>query len=212
MSWLSKKTRPIRHAVKYTPAFILSFIVPRSPRKWVFGSNMGFAGNAKYLFLYLASTPSEKITPLWIASSGKEYRLLKSMNINVARRWSLKGTWTALRSKYFVYNSYAPDVHLYAMGRAIKVNLWHGVGIKNIEYAISVGPMHDIFHSKNLSVRNKNRWFFIKPDIFLSTSPLMTAHFSRCFRIPAENCIESSYPRNAIFGYTREQILQIINE
>lgn len=212
MSWFSKKFKWVRHASRNSLTFMLSYLIPRSSRHWIFGSNMGFAGNAKYLYLYLQDHPEEAITPLWIAGNRREYKALKSKGINVARRWSLKGTWGALRSGYFLYNSYAPDVHMPAMGRAVKVNLWHGVGIKNIEYEISVGPLHDIFHSDKLSVRYENKWFFIKPDIFLSTSPAMTAHFSRCFRISPDCCIESSYPRNEVLRYDRDRVLDLIEE
>ena len=85
------------------------------------------------------------------------------------------------------------------MGRAVKVNLWHGVGIKNIEYAISLGPLRHVLYTDSLRQRIDNNWHFIKPDIFLSTSPMMTRHFAKCFRIPQEACIESAYPRNLIF-------------
>lgn len=212
MSMFKKQMKWLRHASRNSSAFILSYLIPRSPKRWVFGSNMGFAGNAKYLYLYLKNHPEEGITPLWIAGNKHEYKALKSAGINVAKRWSKKGTWGALRAGYFVYNSYAPDIHLPAMGCAVKVNLWHGVGIKNIEYEISVGPLHDIFHSDKLSVRYDNKWFFIRPDIFLSTSPIMTDHFSRCFRIPHDRCIESSYPRNEILRYDRERLVDLIEE
>ena len=105
MSMFKKQMKWLRHASRNSSAFILSYLIPRSPKRWVFGSNMGFAGNAKYLYLYLKNHPEEGITPLWIAGNKHEYKALKSAGINVAKRWSKKGTWGALRAGYFVYNS-----------------------------------------------------------------------------------------------------------
>ena len=33
------------------PLYALSFCMIRNPRKWVFGTNVGFVDNAKYLFI-----------------------------------------------------------------------------------------------------------------------------------------------------------------
>ena len=130
MSIISKCLKWLRHSLRNAVVFPLSFIMPRSRHKWLFGSNMGFAGNAKYLFIYLNEHPDEGIRPLWIAKNRQELKQMKAMGLEAFRRWSAKGTYHALTSKYYLYNSYATDLHTVAMGRAVKVNLWHGVGIK----------------------------------------------------------------------------------
>ena len=72
--------------------------MPRSRHKWLFGSNMGFAGNAKYLFIYLNEHPDEGIRPLWIAKNRQELKQMKAMGLEAFRRWSAKGTYHALTS------------------------------------------------------------------------------------------------------------------
>lgn len=211
MSIISKTTKWLRHSLRNTIVFPLSFVVPRNRNKWLFGSNMGFAGNAKYLLIYLMEHPEEGIRPVWIARNNRERRLMKSIGFKAFKRWSPKGLFHALTSKYYLYNSYVTDLHDVALGRAIKVNLWHGVGIKNIEYAISTGPLQKLLATDSINERINHNWHFIKPDIFLSTSPMMTRHFARCFRIPETACIESSYPRNLIFNATKSEIMRLMH-
>ena len=92
MSIISKCLKWLRHSLRNAVVFPLSFIMPRSRHKWLFGSNMGFAGNAKYLFIYLNEHPDEGIRPLWIAKNRQELKQMKAMGLEAFRRWSAKGT------------------------------------------------------------------------------------------------------------------------
>lgn len=75
------------------------------------------------------------------------------------------------------------------------MNLWHGVGIKNIEYGVSSGPNADFYKNKSLRFRFENMSRFVKPSMVLSTSHTMTEHFSRCFRLDGRKCPIVGYPR-----------------
>lgn len=190
---------------------LISFLIPRRKNIWVFGSNMGFCSNAKYLFIHICECTLE-IEAYWISSSRAEYNEVKKHFRNVFYRWSFKGIYYSLTAGVYVYNSYVSDINLFTFGNAKKVNLWHGVGLKNIEYNISKGPLSRIFHSKNPITKIKYLWFFVKPNIFLSTSPMMTEHFSSCFRISKNDCIESVYPRCEMFKLEKNQIMNFIKK
>ena len=177
--------------------------------QWAFGSNMGFCGNAKYLFLYLCQHQEYGIKVIWIGDK-IEVDNISALGLPACCRWSFNGVWSALRSGVYLYNSYVSDVNIHTRGRAVKVNLWHGVGIKNIERKITIGPVARMFRSYNPIVRLKANAMHIKPDIFLSTSPMMTNHFSECFGISPNQCIESIYPRCSIFNMSKDQLSDFI--
>lgn len=208
-----KQSKSLSHFIRNTSVAAVAFVHPRNPRKWAFGSNMGFAANAKYLYIYLNEHPEHGITAKWIAANRDEYRLLSRLGLPVVKKWSLEGLRYSLSAGCFLYNSYVTDVNHYTVGRAAKVNLWHGVGIKSIERAIKVGPLYELFHHTPWykKLYENNIRFFVRPDIFLSTSPMMTAHFSRCFDIDPQKCIESAYPRNKILTAGRAEVMRFID-
>lgn len=188
-------------------SYNLSSLFPRNKNIWCFGSSFGFTNNAKYLFLYLLDHPLDRIKPIWI-SDRKECRKLREKGLPCFSRWSLKGLYTTLRSGTYIYDSYVSNINIYTAGNTFKVNLWHGVGIKNIERKISTGPLKNIFESRNPFIKLRYLPLFIKPNIFLTTSPLMTDHFSVCFGINKENCVENSYPRNSIFKMNKNELMR----
>ena len=47
------------------PLLLLSYCMPRQKNKWLFGTNVGFIDNAKYLFIYINEQHKE-ILPIWI--------------------------------------------------------------------------------------------------------------------------------------------------
>lgn len=177
----------------------ISFLFKRNRKKWAFGSNLGFTNNAKYFFLYVSEIKlNDCIFPLWISSNREEASYLRALGLNAFYRWSLKGVYHALTSKIWIYDSYVSDINLFAFGNSTRINLWHGVGIKKIEYQITSGPLYMVFHSSNLITKIKNLYFFIKPTYFLTTSQMMKEHFSNAFRIQQSKCIDGFYPRCAI--------------
>ena len=186
----------------------ISYIIPRKKSKWCFGSNMGFSNNAKYLFLHLCEK-NYGVDCYWIGDK-KEVAQIRSFGGKAYNRWSVKGLICQLTSSVYVYNSYVKDINLFTYGKAIRINLWHGVGIKNIERKITRGPLANIYNNQIFFNRVMHLNAFVKPDIMLSTSPLMTQHFSTCFGIEASKCIESIYPRCEIFKKKNAEIIEFV--
>ena len=111
-------------------------IVPKKNTKWAFvgGSwrRMGFRDNAKYFFLYLINNKKE-VSPIWITANKKEYNLLKKFNLPTHYLFSLKGIYNLITAKLIIHDYVFPEISpLYKVG--IDVNLWHGAGIKKIEW------------------------------------------------------------------------------
>lgn len=178
----------------------LTFLSPRQKGIWLFGADSDrFADNAKYFFLYMVRNHPE-ICAYWVTGSDTTYETLTRLQLPVLHRWSARGVYYALRAEAYFFSSHASDINFWLSGGTLQVNLWHGVGIKQVEFGIISGPLKRRMSDKLL---NPHRLLhperFRRPDYFLSTTELMSRHFSRCFRIPIANCLEYGYPRTDIF-------------
>lgn len=172
-----------------------SFLFPRNKNKYAFGSSRGsFNDNAKYLFLY-TSQHCPDIDVAWVSLSSSTVRLVRSFGFKAYSVFSFKGVWHALTSRYWFFNSYTSDIMFCLSGRAVCVNLWHGLAIKRIEYNITSGDLAGLYAKTDFPMMFTHPQVFRKPNYILSSSDLQTSQFSTAFRVPRERCLEFGYPR-----------------
>lgn len=174
----------------------LSALVPRREDLWVFGAPQDtFSGNPKYLFLWMSEHRPD-VETVWVTGSASTAALLRERGYRCELRWSPAGVRAAARARHHVVANDASDTCLALSGGARVVNLWHGVGIKNILRGARVG--HNAALARRLwrpdvALRSGHR--FRRPAMVASTSPVMSAHFARCFDVPVERCPVVGYPR-----------------
>lgn len=209
------------------PIYWLSFFMPRNKKLWLFGSTFGrrFADNPRYLYLYVsqhsdyASNKVKKVVAdyrntghyfeedeyvksvraVWISHNKDVVQFLKEEGYEAYYYHSPKGIWMALRGGIYIFDNYSKDINFWQSGRAVKFNLWHGVGNKRINY----DNEHDkVRHPKNAWERFQyfpRRLSDEKPSHYiLTTAPMMSEIFARAFQVPMEHIIETGYPRNDI--------------
>lgn len=177
----------------------LSFLFPRSSRKYVFGSFRGsFNDNARYLFIHASANTGKEIRNIWLSNNLKCVK--KVRNLGLEAYWVLgpRGIWHALTSRYWFFNSYTSDIMFCLSGRAVCINLWHGVGLKRIEFNTVSGPLADRFSKKNKKDVFCHPESFRRPDWLLTSTPFQTSMFAKAFRLPESRCLEMGYPRNWI--------------
>lgn len=204
-----KKKKNIFYTVGMLLLYGISFLTIRLKYKWVFGSNLGYSNNAKYLFIYMSENCPEK--SIWIGSK-EEVAFIRKRGYKANYRWSIKGIYHCLTAKTYVFNSYVGDINVYASGRSKRINLWHGVGIKNIERSVNSGALYEIFHTKHIIKKFHSLAHLLKPHFFLSTSALMTTHFCKCFDISKDVCYEGCYPRCEIFNLAENKLIEFIKK
>lgn len=175
-----------------------SFLFVRNKKKLAFGSfRNAFNDNAKYLFIYCQNERKD-LNSAWLSLSRKTVKAMRQKGLKAYYTLSIKGVWHALTSKYWFYNSYTSDIMYAFSGGAVGVNLWHGVGLKKIEFNIDTGALAERFQKKSLKEVYYHPESFRKPDWLLTSTPFQTDMFSPAFRIPKEHCLELGYPRNEI--------------
>ncbi len=205
------------------PLYGLSFLFPRNKKIWLFGSTFGrrFAENPRYLFLYVsqhsfASKYSKNhpddmtgsgdkdgyvkdIRPIWISHNKEIVQFLNENGYEAYYYHSLKGIALALRAGVYIYDNYSKDINFWQSGGAVKINLWHGSGNKQIN--------HDNIHDRVRHPKNAwERWCTWirrlsdeKPtDYILATSDTMMPVFASAFAVPRSHMIVDGYPRNDI--------------
>lgn len=171
----------------------LSSLSPRSSRSWAFGTTHDlFAGNAKYLFLWI-SIHRPDLRATWISGSREVQNLLEANGYRARTRWSPGGILAALRSKVFVFTHHVADVNLRLSRKAVRLNLWHGVGLKALYAGRAIRRRKIEMQSRTLLGRLR-RWDW-QPIHLVTTSDMMQEHFAGQFRRPKELCPQIGYSR-----------------
>ena len=192
--------------------FLFSFLFPRKKNRWIFGAGNNFTDNTKYLYLDIISNHKD-IDAIWITKNKELVKFLQSKMLPVEYKYSFKGIKYLFTANVYCVSNYLNllknefTLPLCTIGRAKYVQLWHGVGIKNVLFARN----DDLTASKLKHPFLK--WFWtpfhlnvlIKPSLFLSTSKNMTEHFIKCFRLNPKNIIISNYPRCEVFEINKNK-------
>lgn len=183
------------------PVYWLSFLMPRNKKLWVVGSTFGnrWADNGRYFFLYLAKHQKENVTAVWITRKKEIAAFLTAQGYRAYYVRSLKGIWTCLRAKVYVYDNYTKDICFFTSGGAIHINLWHGSGNKKTNYDNKFDylrhPRSKWEAIKNYPISMTNE----KPvDYVIATSPMMQKIFMSAFRLEESHVIINGYPRNDV--------------
>lgn len=174
----------------------LSGLWRRADDRWAFGHTRDvFAGNPKYLFLWMAlHRPDLHLT--WISASARTRRLLRANGYRARARWSPRGMLAALRAGTFVFAHGTDNVNAQLSRGAFLLNLWHGVGLKAVHVGHEAGMTADAYRQAMGAVARLFVLHHIIPyDAVVSTSDLMQAHFAAQFRLPPDRCPQLGYPR-----------------
>ena len=188
-----------------------SFLVPRSKKKWAFGSFRGaFDGNAKYLFASISGNASD-VDAAWLSTNRSTVQMVKEMGLKAYSLFSPKGVWFALRSKFWFFNAYSSDIMFCLSGNATLVNLWHGLPMRRIEFDIDTGPLSKRYQKRTLKERFFHPEVFKRPDYMVSASRMYSEMFSRAFRIGIDRCLETGSPRNDFLICAESKRMDFVN-
>ena len=166
---------------------------------WLFGT-YEFQGNPKALFVYLNrnKTFQSTIDSYWIADRQEQVDYIQSLGFQSYLMGSKKADELFSIANIYVVENFRESLPFQINPNITIANLWHGVGLKYVEYGLSfVSHQSPI---KTSIVRKNIRNFLLYRDnlCFLSTSDMMEQHFVQDLRLSKEQFIRSVYPRNLI--------------
>lgn len=179
------------------PIYGISFLFPRDKNIWVFGSTFGkrFADNPKYFYLYVSQMESSRTRAIWITKNREVFNELQKNGYEAYLMKSLKGIYYSLRAGVYFFDNYTKDICFWLSGRAIKINLWHGIPLKKIQMD---NQFDKVRHPEN---KLKKAYWFIrrlsdeKPSHYvLATSKALVPIFSSAFN--TNKVLIANYPRN----------------
>ncbi|MGI6329628.1 MAG: CDP-glycerol glycerophosphotransferase family protein [Bacilli bacterium] len=192
------------------PLYYFSFLSFRKKNRIIFGAWNGlqFSDNSKYLFQYiLKEKPGYDL--IWCGKSFLKLDLPLNKRVKFVKINSFKAYYFALTSKYaFVTHGYEDIVNFNVFGRAKLVQLWHGIGIKN------VGELDQNGNRFIGMLKKKVRCFIRRYDYFICSSKLNKKRNMKAFAsygAKKEKMIESGQPRND-FLINQKENLKIRNE
>lgn len=209
-------------------AFANLFVL-RDKTIWLFGSWMGerFADNSRFLFQYMHEHKEEfgvkKI--IWVTRNQEVRRYLESQGYNVymcgtkeSMYWHLKAGVHFVCNMYAKTGAYNGDIDGEYSKGAVKIQLWHGVGIKACN------------RSTNSSKENKRKYIGRVLSKVLNRSVFYPGEWNKCYWIftSAENrralgldygvrdecVIIGNYARNSDeynLSDTEQQIVDLLN-
>lgn len=184
----------------------IAYLFPRNKKKWVFGTNVGFTDNAKYLYLY--TLERNEVRAMWITNKKDVINMMRSLNLEVYHKWSPKGLWHCLTAGMYIFTSHSNDINFFTVGRAKKIELWHGVGIKGSSSGKDGKKRDEAIKSfiyKIIAPHNYENF-----DLFLSTGPLMNEHFTKMFNLANGVLFDGSYPRCNFLQQPMSKVLEHI--
>lgn len=140
----------IKNIFRIAITFLVSLIFKRDKNILIMGQrkpkvkiiktqNDYFMHNTKYLFLYLNQTKQDNLKLIYLCDDKKMLKTFYDKGYkNVYPRKSIKGIYYALKAKYWLYDDSKFSVFNEILsGKAICINLWHGIPLKKIGYDIT---------------------------------------------------------------------------
>lgn len=164
----------------------------RQRNVWVFNGGNTFSGNPKWLFLHIAENRPD-IEPWWICDSAATVELVRGLGYNAVKFGTPKGNAVQRRAGTFVVNQVKEHIAVNLEGANL-LNLWHGVGVKNIERGITEGYLSEKIARKYIKYNQVYR----SSQQFLVTSPAMETHFRKEVGLDDHNVVRGPYPQNVV--------------
>jgi len=180
------------------PLYLFSFCIPKLKNKWICGNSIGFVGNTKYFYLFLQK--EENIHCYWISSDKKVINRLLDMSLPAYYTYSIKGLYHSLTAKVYIFSDRSREINFWTSGNSVKVNLWHGVGVKNLRTSKFTLDTGSIISKILFPYR------YEKFSLLLSSSKLNTDMQVYSLRTAREAVYEGIYPRDAFLLSPKKDI------
>ncbi len=180
------------------PIWALSFLVPRRKDLWVLGTwdGLTYTDNTRHLHAWISANRKPGIRAVWITRNLELAEELRDLGGDAASLYSVRGIWLCLRAGTYIFTHTVDDICLWLSGRAFRVNLWHGVPLKKINFDNRFDRYRNARGLKRLANWPHRLKRLVKPHRIVVSSDSQVPVFSGAFRIDPERVLPLGYPRN----------------
>lgn len=156
---------------------------------WLFNSANDFAGNPKYLFLHINQHRPDMYA-CYICDDKKNVKMIRALGFKAVLFKSRLGRYVMRRAGVYVTEQskeyFPPELEHTKI-----LNLFHGVGLKEIERWWSRDLLGFNMAKKYITYNEH----YYKDMCFLVTSPFMEKHFRKMLDLDESQIIRGGYPR-----------------
>lgn len=183
------------HKLYLTLAYLISILIPRSRKIWVFGEN---ELSVLRPFFEFSSKYDDGIKKIYISKNNIRISELRSNGHCAIHAYSFKAYYYIARSKlHFICKSKLSDLHSLLSVKAIKINLFHGTPLKAVGIA-AVNNRKNAFFT-NLRIKKLKRRY--SKYLFLcATSSYTQQIYSKCFGVSQNKLKIIGHPRNDLIS------------
>ncbi len=183
------------------PLYWISLVSPRSKTIWIFGAWSGhsYTDNSKWLFEYICQKEPQ-IRAIWLTREPSIVKEINEKGYEAYLASSFRGYWLSCRAGLAVACCGNLDVNRVGIGRAKKLQLWHGSPMKKIGLDEKLSADRE----SNILVMFKKLWQSFFPfvierwDIVISCSEFFKKPMASAMGVDLKNVKVTGYPRNDI--------------
>lgn len=162
---------------------------------WLFGS-YNWQGNPKALFMYMNKHYADTHDVWWIADNEAKAAMVRNAGYQSVSGKSVTAAELFSKASVYVVENVRESFHSSLNSDAIIFNLWHGVGLKHVEFGIDM----DSGVSKSIMRKYiRNYPLIMNNTKLLVTSPFMEKHFIKDMRLDDSQTVRGAYPRNIVY-------------
>lgn len=184
--------------------YVISYLVPKSKKIWIFGAWAGnaYCDNTKYIYEYASS--KKDISAYWVSKDKEVINSIISRGGRAYYYYSLKGILIAMRASIVFITQTHADVNFYCCARAKVINCWHGIMMKKVLFDVE-----DFYNSSNWGTKISYRYLpftnVISPsDYVVCTGKMYKQIVKSAFKVDDSHVFYNGYPRNDILFKKRE--------
>ena len=165
---------------------------------WAFNAGQAgndFRGNPKYLFVYVNKYRKD-ITAYWLSGSEETTEYVRNLGYRAYTLDTLEADRAIEKTGVLVAEQVKIGIPK-GMRHVKYLNLYHGVGAKDVERVLTTGGMAEGLAHKYI-LHNQ---YYRDNQLFLCPSPMMVDDFKRMCGVDEDKVVRAGYPRNIYQKY-----------
>jgi CDP-glycerol glycerophosphotransferase len=193
-------TERLRRLPQYLLGMLVTFVVPRSDRIWVFGSGIGPGEGALPLYR-LARERLGSARLVWLASTDHELAVARDLGLDAVGKFTVGGWWLTLRARVLVVTHGQGDVNRYAARGGFLVQLWHGIPLKRLHLDSPAALEATVLGSRTLGrllVRGGLHVIGRQITLFPVSSQRIQRRIVSAFGVAADHVVATGDPRDDV--------------